>query len=321
MDTASHLLFGATLGGLAFLHPEVAAQPGLAQAMLLCTVVGSHAPDFDTIVRLKSYRHYLRYHRGVTHSLPALGIWPALIALPAAWAFGVLESFWLLYLWTFGAVVLHVFLDWLNVYGVQCFRPLNRRWHHLDILPLFDPFLFTQHAAGLAGWLLADWRAAAVFPVIYAASCVYVLLRMLYQRRLLRRIRSDYAAAETTVQLVPGLIWGWGQFLLETEQEYRTGSLLRGRAVLEGAYPKGNGHPAVEATLGGDSVRTFLGFAEKVHVSISEGQDGFLVQWRDVRFWHNSKLPFGVDVKLDPDLRIMRERLYWSKKAWDPPYV
>ncbi|MDF2935634.1 MAG: hydrolase [Paenibacillaceae bacterium] len=321
MDTASHLLFGATLGGLAYLHPEVAAQPGLAQAMLLCTVVGSHAPDFDTVARLKSYRHYLRYHRGITHSLPALGVWPALIALPFSWAFGVLESFWLLYMWTLAAVGLHVFLDWLNVYGVQCFRPLNRRWHHLDILPLFDPFLFALHAIGLVGWLAADWRAVHVFPAVYAASCGYVLLRMLYQKRLLRRIRSEYAAAETGIQLVPGLIWGWGQFLLETEQEYRTGSLLGGRAVLQSAYAKESGHPAAQATLGGDSVRTFLSFAEKVHVSITEGQDGFLVQWRDVRFWHNSKLPFGVDVKLDTDLKIMRENLCWSKKVWDPPYV
>ncbi|MNP59061.1 hypothetical protein D3C76_1540290 [compost metagenome] len=68
-------------------------------------------------------------------------------------------------------------------------------------------------------------------------------------------------------------------------------------------------------------MQTFLSFAEKVHVSITEVQDGFLVQWRDVRFWHNSKLPFGVDVKLDADFRVMREKLYWSKKIWDPPYV
>lgn len=321
MDTASHLLFGATLGGLAFLHPQVAAQPELAQALLLCTLAGSHAPDLDTIVRLRSYRHYLRYHRGISHSLPALAIWPALIAFPFSWAFGVLESVWLLYVWTLLAVVLHVFLDWLNVYGVQCFRPLNRHWHHLDILPLFDPFLFALHALGLGGWLLAGWTPAHVFPAVYAGSCGYVLLRMMYQRRLLERIRSRYGHPEQGVQLVPGLIWGWGQFLLESEQEYRTGTLLAGRAVLQGAYSKESGHPAAQASLGGDSVRTFLSFADKVHVSITEGQDGFLVQWRDVRFWHNSKLPFGVDVKLDTDLQVLREKLYWGKKVWDPPYV
>lgn len=321
MDTGSHLLFGATLAGLAIVHPDVSAQPELVQALFVSTLAGSHAPDLDTVIRLKSYRHYLRFHRGISHSLPALLVWPLLISLPVAWGFGVMESLGLLYVWSMLAVMFHVFLDWLNVYGVQCFRPLNKRWHHLDVLPLFDPFLFTIHGLGLSLWLWAGQPAAAVFPAVYTVTFGYIAFRMLYQRRLLRRILLEYELPVSGAQLVPGLLWGWGQFLLESESEYLTGSLSAGRAALKEAYPKSSGHPAALATLGGDSVRAFLGFAEKVHVSITEAQDGFLVQWRDVRFWHNSKLPFGVDVKVDADLQILREKLYWNKKAWDPPYV
>jgi inner membrane protein len=51
MDTGSHLLFGATLAGLAFFDPVVSAHPEVAHAVLAATLLGSHAPDFDTLTR------------------------------------------------------------------------------------------------------------------------------------------------------------------------------------------------------------------------------------------------------------------------------
>lgn len=75
MDTGSHLLLGVTLGGLAHLSPGVASDPVLAQAVMAATVIGSNAPDFDTVVRVKGQTTYIRYHRGVTHSIPALFLW------------------------------------------------------------------------------------------------------------------------------------------------------------------------------------------------------------------------------------------------------
>ncbi|MFC4768272.1 metal-dependent hydrolase [Effusibacillus consociatus] len=47
MDTGSHLLLGVTLAGLAQIDPAVAQNPSLAHALMVSTVVGSHAPDFD----------------------------------------------------------------------------------------------------------------------------------------------------------------------------------------------------------------------------------------------------------------------------------
>ncbi|UUZ94614.1 metal-dependent hydrolase [Paenibacillus sp. P25] len=91
MDTGSHLLFGATLAGLSSLSPAVAHEPRLFHAVLTAALVGSHAPDLDAAARLKSYAAYIRIHRGWTHSLPALFIWPLVLAWPIAWTFGVPE--------------------------------------------------------------------------------------------------------------------------------------------------------------------------------------------------------------------------------------
>lgn len=52
MDTGSHLLFGLTLAGLAYLDPVVSQSPEVAQAVMAGTLIGSYAPDFDTLIRL-----------------------------------------------------------------------------------------------------------------------------------------------------------------------------------------------------------------------------------------------------------------------------
>ncbi|WP_051620969.1 metal-dependent hydrolase [Paenibacillus sp. UNC451MF] len=179
MDTASHLMFGATLGGLALLDPAVAQQPVLAHAIMAATLVGSNAPDFDTIVRLKSYSAYIRIHRGVTHSIPALLIWPLLISFPVTGLFQVWEHFHLIFLWAMGAVLYHVLLDWFNVYGVQCFRPLSNKWKNMDILSLFEPFLFVIHGAGLIIWSFMGSKVHTgwLFLGIYAATLIYIVVR------------------------------------------------------------------------------------------------------------------------------------------------
>ncbi|MDF2923388.1 MAG: metal-dependent hydrolase [Paenibacillaceae bacterium] len=321
MDTGSHLLFGATLAGLAFLDPAVSGHPDLAHALLASTMIGSHAPDFDTVVRLKSYSHYIRYHRGITHSLPALFIWPALISLPIAALFGVMGSWSILYFWTLLAVIFHVFLDWLNAYGVQCFRPFDKRWRHLDVLPLFDPFLFGMHLVGVIVWLWRGWPPGPLFSAVYLLTFLYIGFRILVHRTVILRVKEQLKQAKAAIMLVPGLLWFKWQFILETDHEFRTGTISGQSIQLWDEYRKDREHPAVRATLEAEGVKAFLHLAERVHVSITEKQDGFLVEWREVRFWHNSKLPFGVDVRVDGNLRVRREQLYWSKKVWEPPYV
>jgi inner membrane protein len=40
-----------------------------------------------------------------------------------------------------------------------------------------------------------------------------------------------------------------------------------------------------------------------------------------MHFWHNHKLPFGVDVQLDDNLNVVGQSIGWSKKTWEAPYV
>ena len=77
MDTASHILLGVTLGGLATIDPSV-SDTGAAAAVMMGTILASNAPDLDTVLRLRGMNS-IRHHRGITHSLPGLLIWPVLV--------------------------------------------------------------------------------------------------------------------------------------------------------------------------------------------------------------------------------------------------
>ncbi|TVY10129.1 metal-dependent hydrolase [Paenibacillus cremeus] len=304
MDTGSHLLFGASLAGLALLCPAIGQEPVLAHAVLTASIIGSHAPDFDTVARLKGMSAYLRIHRGLTHSLPALMVWPFLIALPVAQGFHVWHAWPLLLLWTFAAVFFHVLLDWFNAYGVQCFRPITRQWCHLDFLALFEPLLFVIHAIGIVLWVFTDFAPGTVFATIYAATFVYIGLRFLHHRSVLQRI-SHVLKLEGSYQALANMHWFRWQFVVETKDLYYTGKVIGKEIVVEDVYSKGMPCSVVQATLSTDGVRAFLAFAQRIHVCYKEKQDGYVVEWRDVRFRHNHKLPFGVDVTLDRNLNVV----------------
>ncbi|WP_286885904.1 metal-dependent hydrolase [Aneurinibacillus sp. UBA3580] len=155
MDTGSHLMFGISLAGLAYIDPAVSHNPALAQAVLIGTIIGANAPDFDMVTRIKGYASYLRYHRGITHSIPALFIWPLVIMFLLAMTFR-LTTFWMnLYMWTFIAVILHVFLDTLNSYGVQSMRPFTKNGFNL-ISWRFSTLFYLSfiRQALLFGWVL-----------------------------------------------------------------------------------------------------------------------------------------------------------------------
>ncbi|TDF98336.1 metal-dependent hydrolase [Paenibacillus piri] len=320
MDTASHLVLGATLAGLAYIEPAVASEASLAQAVLIGTLIGSHAPDFDAVLRVRGFASYIQYHRGLTHSIPALFIWPAIISLPLCIAFHLFPYWHVLYMWIFIAVAFHVFLDTLNCYGVQSARPFSKHWVHLDILSIFEPFLFVLHGAGLVLWLLYEYDPAPLFLWIYALTFGYIILRAWQHQVRVCRIVNEFNVSGV-YHVIPGFhLFHW-RFVVEADDCFYTGKIVYSKVVLEAVYPKEERNTIIQATMGVDGVRAFLGFAQRIHVTCKVVKNGYEVSWSDVRFSHGRKLSFGVDVCLDREMKVVSHRIGWRKKAWDPPFV
>jgi len=111
MDTATHFVIGISLAGIAHIDP-VMQNEALSQAVFLGSIIGSQAPDFDGVSRLfGGTAGYIKHHRGVSHSIPALFIWPTLITFFISLFYSSLTSLSNLWLWTFLAVFLNVLLD------------------------------------------------------------------------------------------------------------------------------------------------------------------------------------------------------------------
>src|SRR5690625_4079833 len=124
MDTGTHIAMGIAIGGIATLDPVVTNDPTLFHAVLVGTIVGSQAPDFDTILKFKNNATYIRNHRGLTHSIPAVILWGIRIA-SLIYFIVASVNFLHLWLWTFFAVILQVFVDIFNAYDIQSLRPFS----------------------------------------------------------------------------------------------------------------------------------------------------------------------------------------------------
>src|SRR5699024_6451492 len=127
MDTGTHIAMGVAIGGIATIDPVIQQDPIFFSAVIAGTIIGSHAPDFDTILKLKNNAVYLKHHRGITHSIPLVIFWGLLISSIIYFIVPGLP-FLNIWFWTTLAVVLHVFVDLFNAYGTQAFRPFSKKW-------------------------------------------------------------------------------------------------------------------------------------------------------------------------------------------------
>src|SRR4051794_27439565 len=157
---------GIAHGVLATLVPVVASSSVTATSVLIATIVGSQIPDIDSVLKLRNNAIYIRNHRGVTHSIPAVILWP-LILLAVIYPFFPEANLFHLWAWTFAAVFIHVFVDIFNAYGTQALRPFSTKWVALGVINTFDPIIFGIHTLGIIIWVLgAD--PGYTFSVMYA---------------------------------------------------------------------------------------------------------------------------------------------------------
>jgi len=151
MDNVCHSLLGAALG-----KAGLARRTPLGMTTL---VVANNLPDVDVAV-FATDTLPMSFRRGWTHGVLAQLLLPiALTAIVvacdrllrkhAADRVKAREVLMLSYI----GVLLHVFLDFLNSYGVRLLMPFSERWFYGDALYIVDPFMYVT--LGLGWWLSA----------------------------------------------------------------------------------------------------------------------------------------------------------------------
>jgi inner membrane protein len=312
MDSGTHLVIGFGLAGLAYIDPVVAADPVAATAVLIGTVIGSQAPDADTLLRLKDNASYIKNHRGLSHSLPALFIWTILITSVLALMFpGV--SLTHVALWVFIAVAFHVFTDLFNTYGTQALRPFSEKWVSWNIIHIFDPIIFLSHIVAIFFWSVHLVPPGPLFTVLYTGLAVYYIWRSWYHYYLESRLYQMDAGYEPgdRYYLIPTFyLYAWQIVKRKPDGRYVLGE-FKNKRIKWVDEVKSDEHPAVEASKKHKDIAAFLYFSSFACADLRCHDWGYEVFWADVRYRHRKQYPFVAVLLLDNEMKPMESYVGW----------
>lgn len=334
MDNLTHSLTAVAL-----------SQAGLNRKTRFATItliVGANLPDIDLVAAFGGSASYLKYHRGITHSiLGAAVLATALGALvyflgrkapPAKKAGPPLDLRWLLAV-SWIALFSHVLMDFTNSYGIRPFLPFSARWYAWDIMPIMDLLLWAFLILGLAlpplfrliseevGAAKTKPRGGAVF-----ALCAMLALwgvRDLAHRRVLGFLDSHVYGRENPMQLgaFPSAAnpFSWN-CTVETGSAFY---LLPANALDSDVDPehatvlhKPDASPALAAATKTRTAQIFLDFARFPWPNIEDTDSGFFVSISDLRYAPppGQRRAFVVDVELDKNLRVLSESFNFFAK-------
>ncbi|TWT82445.1 hypothetical protein CA13_39080 [Planctomycetes bacterium CA13] len=128
MDIVTHAMMGTAITGPWLIFaPEVSAG----------FVIGSVLPDIDALSRLFGKRAFLLWHQTFTH---CAGVVMAVGAVPIGLGFVNLQFTWCGLGIALG-MLLHIMLDYTNIFGVKCWLPFSSRrfcaeWSFFNDVPL-----------------------------------------------------------------------------------------------------------------------------------------------------------------------------------------
>ena len=302
---------GIALGGLALADPVVAEHSITFTAVMAGTIIGSQAPDVDTVLKLRNNAVYIRHHRGITHSIPAVLIWPLLIIgivslfLPEA---NLLH----LWMWTQLAVALHVFVDIFNAYGTQALRPFSRKWVALGVINTFDPYLFTFHIIAIILWALGA-PPVTTFSVLYIICIFYYILRFAVQKAVKKAVHhtiqdEDFVIVAPTIRFFYWRVAAKSPTHFYVGRAYRRTVNIYDKIKIE-PIPK---IPLVEKAFQDPNLASFLSFSPLYHWEISELENGLTeVRLIDLRYRSNDRYPFVAVAHLNEELKIITSYTGW----------
>ncbi|MFB9974261.1 metal-dependent hydrolase [Allobacillus sp. SKP2-8] len=312
MDTATHLTMGVALSGLSALDPVVEADPSLFTATFFGVVIGSIAPDFDTIFKLKDNATYIRHHRGSSHSPPMLIFWSFFVSLPIL-LFMPEVSYLHLWLWTMLAIVLHVTVDIFNAYGTQALRPFSRKWLAMGFINTFDPFIFYLFVAGIFAWVLGA-NPIYTFTIVFFIDILYHIKRYLDKKEIvdiLKRHFHDKNIEKIITQ--PTIKHNWWRIAVVTDDQFFIADSVDGHIEILDIFDRKSLPETAEmnAALLDKNVQAFVNFSPVYRYEIDRHDDYIEIRFIDLRYRSKGHYPFVAVVSMDKFYNILTSYTGW----------
>lgn len=327
MDNITH-----TLTAVAISHAGFNRKTRFATAAV---IVAANLPDVDNFWGRMGTIDYIKYHRGITHSIlgvVVLGLLTGLIAsllaqhaAPPKKPKPPVSRKWLLLACLVGSAS-HLLLDFTNAYGVRPFLPFSARWYAWDIMFIVDPALIgllilTLGVPALLRMVSEEVGArghSKLYGAIAALCCLVGLwgLRDVCHRRALTMMDGRTYGQEGA--------WNIGAFPSPMDPFRWNGVVETPTALFmlpvdtlstnvdaENAepFPKAESSPLFNAALKTRTMGIFMDFARFPLTEIFPSDEGGMVRVRDLRFAFpgDAQTGFSVTVTLDKNLHPVSE--------------
>jgi inner membrane protein len=262
-------------------------------------MISANVPDVDVLV-FATGAPPVSFRRGITHGIVAqlllpvvlTGIFMAIARLrpPREGDDGPpLKPVWILLL-SFAGVYSHVFLDFLNNYGVRLLTPFSWRWFYGDSVFIIDPWLWLMLGVGI--WLTrrrqarTPVRGALIFATAYI---VLMLVSARTARGIVERVWHNMRAASPVALMVgPVPITPFTrEVIVDAGDHYETGSFSWWSTALtmnRNHVPKNDDRPEVALAREAPNVRAFLVWSRFPYWTLRPEGQNVRVSVFDMRF-------------------------------------
>ena len=136
MDNVTHTLTGLVARDIA---PKRLFEN---RHFLWMSLLAANAPDIDIALMPFGLELYLKYHRGITHSLFLVPIWGLIAAILVYYISKKRVPFLDSWLWLSIMVSIHDGVDWITSYGTGLLTPFSQKAYSANLFPIFDPWFF-----------------------------------------------------------------------------------------------------------------------------------------------------------------------------------
>ena len=303
MDNFCHTLVGAAFGEAGLKRRTRFGNPTL--------MIAANLPDID-VLSFVTDTNPISFRRGWTHGVVAQLLLPVIFT-GVMYAIGRLRPRrqdsglapsdveghpplhvgWLLLL-SYVGVYSHVFLDFLNNYGVRLLAPFDWRWFYGDALFIADVWLWLMLGVGV--WLARRQRRPAISGAALVFASCYIAI-MLVSAQAARSVVSNTwrdvrGSAPRALMVGPVPFTPFARVVIvDAGDHYETG-LFRWWSMSVGfdpdPIPKNAGDPLVKKARSDPPVREFLVWARFPFWTITPEKNGTRVNVGDVRFMSQS---------------------------------
>jgi inner membrane protein len=307
MDFITHFASGALLS-----RSGIGPQYGKAAAFAV--IGGAIFPDIDIFLlffnRLFAYKH----HRGLTHSLVGLLIFPLLIALPI-YLLSKYKKYWQLVGFFSLGMLVHISLDLFGSWGTQVLYPFTNKRYSLDIISFIDYYftliilIFLLISVRFKSKGIKHARIGLLILACYFSLCItchFVALEKF------KGALQDNAVRYTKISTIPS--FGDGPFAWTGVAENKIGIyrsskfFLFSSPIIIKEYKKEPSNKYTKIASQSEELKLYLWYAEYPLIKTINYSDKHIIRIWDLRYREpdqNFESFFGIQITMNNNGKIL----------------